>query len=57
MEEEGEDILGEEKKCNTEEILLRLERKFEDIQNKNMTLEKKVNENKQQNDKIREENP
>ena len=57
MEEEGEDTLGEEKKCNTEEILLRLERKFEDIQNKNMTLEKKVNENKQQNDKIREENP
>ena len=46
MEEEGEDTLGEEKKCNTEEILLRLEKKFEDIQNKNMTLEKKVEENK-----------
>ena len=57
MEEEGEDILGEEKKCNTDEILLRLEKKFEDIQNKNMTLEKKVEENKQQIDKIKEESP
>ena len=56
LEEEG-DILGEEKKCNTDEILLRLEKKFEDIQNKNMILEKKVEENKQQIDKIKEESP